>query len=189
MNIRIIGIISIVIIGIGITSFSIFQDNSVESIKNSQKNESGELMENEIMLKIENQNSETDDSQYTIIDREWQTSGPFSIDRKEYALGEKIFMAVSDLKSEDNGQIVLLRHLNQTHSVIWKSFPFDGEKNSSFNIYFEPKPAKIFHLCDKNDIMGEWSIKFKNTNYMDLNFKINEKIVPGDEERFNNSVC
>ena len=34
------------------------------------------------------------------------TSGPFSIDKGEYNLGEKIFISVDGLKEEDKGKVI-----------------------------------------------------------------------------------
>ena len=126
---------------------------------------------------------------YELTHREWQKSGPFSIDRKEYALGEKIFMIVEGLKINENGQISVLRPLNQTHYSVWQTFTYDGKVSESFNIYFEPKLLKPKQICEKNDLLGNWVIVFQNTNYENIRFKIIDKIVTGDEEKFNNPVC
>ena len=147
----------------------------------------------EILLEIENRYSEIEMvntvSDYQILPREWQTSGPFSIDRKEYALGEKIFLMVENLRVNEKGQISVLRPLNQTHYSVWTTYSFDGEVAPAFNIYFEPKLFNYKQICDKNDLIGEWVMVFQNTNYENLRFKIIDQIVTGDENKFNTSVC
>ena len=40
------------------------------------------------------------------IEEEWIKSGPFSIDKTEYNLGEKIFIVVDGLKQEDKGKVI-----------------------------------------------------------------------------------
>ena len=50
----------------------------------------------------------------TEIEEKWIKSGPFSIDKNEYNVGEKIFIIVDDLKEEDKGKVVFFRPLNNT---------------------------------------------------------------------------
>ena len=67
------------------------------------------------------------------------TSGPFQIDRTEYALGEKIFIRINGIAYEDKGEMVFMRPLNQTHSSVYFTIPFDGTSKASFNQYFTPQ--------------------------------------------------
>ena len=122
-------------------------------------------------------------------DREWQTSGKFQIDRKEYILGEKIFLRVSDLGLEEKGQVAFLRPLNETAYKVYLTVPFDGANKEGFNYYLEPKPTKTRDICSKDNIIGKWAVVFRGTNYPNLNFKIIDQILPGDEDIFNEVVC
>ena len=45
------------------------------------------------------------DSLYKPQPRDWQVSGPFEIDRTQYALGEQIFLRVGALAPDENGQV------------------------------------------------------------------------------------
>ena len=122
-------------------------------------------------------------------DREWQTSGPFQIDRKEYILGEKIFLRVGSLGLEEKGQVAFLRPLNETAYKVYITIPFDGVKKEGFNYYIEPKPTAFQGICSKDDIIGKWTIVFRGTNYPNLNFEIIDQILPGDDDIFNQVVC
>ena len=171
----------------------ISEENIIE-MKNFEEIETQEIKnDDEIFLEIEekyNQIVEKNlENEYNIREREWQKSGPFSIDRKEYALGEKIFLVIQGLQLNENGQIAILKPLNQTHYSVWKTFPFDGKISESFNVYFEPKLLKLQEICDKNDLLGNWVMVFRNTDYENIRFKIIDSIVPGDEELFNTPVC
>jgi hypothetical protein len=53
-----------------------------------------------------------DENTYEPLPRDWQTSGPFQIDRSEYALGEKIFLRIGGLNFQDKGQVAVMRPLN-----------------------------------------------------------------------------
>ena len=121
---------------------------------------------------------------YEPLPRVWQNSGPFKIDREKYVLGEKIFFIAENIDYEENGKVILLRPLNQTHSIVWSEFPFDGKSKTAFNIYFEPQISKLRDICTKNDLIGEWTVIFEGTNYSDLKFEIIDKILPGSESFF-----
>ena len=41
---------------------------------------------------------ESEDTDFKPLPKEWQSSGPFEIDRSKYAIGEKIFLLVHELK-------------------------------------------------------------------------------------------
>ena len=171
----------------------ISEENIIE-MKNFEDIETQEIKtDEEIFLEIEEKYNEIVEknleNEYNIREREWQKSGPFSIDRKEYALGEKIFLVIQGLQLNEKGQVSILKPLNQTHYSVWMTFPFDGKISESFNVYFEPKLLKLQEICDKNDLLGNWVMVFRNTDYENIRFKIIDSIVPGDEELFNTPVC
>jgi hypothetical protein len=120
--------------------------------------------------------------------REWITSGPFQIDRSEYALGENIFLRIGQLETTEKGQAAFLRPLNGTHYSVYITIPFDGT-GLPFNQYFTPDLSKIKGVCSIDDIAGEWTVVFRGTDYENIKFTVSDKIfVPGNESRFE-SVC
>ena len=128
------------------------------------------------------------ENEYMIKDREWITSGPFQIDRSEYAFGEKIFVRMGGLGIEEKGEIALFRPLNSTHHEVYHTIPFDGADKAGFNYYLEPKLLRSEGICNVNDLLGDWYVIFRGTDYPRLEFKIVEKFVPGVEETFE-PVC
>ena len=54
--------------------------------------------------------------------RVWQSSGPFEIDRTKYLIGEKIFIRIGELDTNEKGQIAFLRPLNELMSQFGKQF-------------------------------------------------------------------
>ena len=128
------------------------------------------------------------ENEYSPQPREWIGSGPFEIDRSEYVLGEKIFLRMSGLGYEEKGQVAFLRPLNDTHYSVYLTIPFDGTKKEAFNYYVEPQLSKTRGLCTVDDISGEWRVVFRGTDYKNLEFKITEEILPGQEESYQ-SVC
>jgi len=115
--------------------------------------------------------------------REWITSGPFQIDRSVYHLGEKIFINVETLPKEYNGKMIFSKIFNSTHSKIYKTLMFDGEKPQQ-NSYFSVYPSLPRQFCTVDDIVGDWQVTFEGANLKPLEFKIINKFVPGNEKYF-----
>lgn len=188
--------IAIIIVGIIATS----NQESEMAKPNDEINFENKTSENPIIDEIDLENKTSENS---IIDkklneieknaaenyfepapREWQTSGPFQIDRSEYLLGEKIFIRIGGLNPDEKGQIALLRPSNATHYSVWQTIPFDGMEKNAFNYYTQPVLSKSTQVCTVDDILGEWVVVFRGTNYANLKFEVINKIIPGDEESY-----
>ena len=128
------------------------------------------------------------ENEYSPSLREWITSGPFQIDRSKYVIGEKIFLVIGGLESQEKGQVAFLRPLNDTHNKVYQTVPFDGTKKNAFNYYIQPQISKVAGICSIDDLTGDWTVVFRGTNYANLNFEITDKILPGDEDNYQ-SVC
>ena len=122
------------------------------------------------------------------IEEKWVKSGPFSIDKSEYNLGEKIFIVVNDLKEEDKGKVIFFRPLNNTSWSNYIIMDFDGKNKQQFNLYFEPKLSKLKKICSTDDLVGTWIVKFIGTEYSDMNLKILNQTSSWDERTFD-PVC
>ena len=120
--------------------------------------------------------------------RDWPTSGPFKIDRSQYLLGEKIFVNIDTLAVQDEGTMIFLRPLNDTHYKKYYSMPFDGSKDRN-NFYFTPDLNKLKGICDKSELVGTWKIVFEGTNYPNLEFKVIDKILHGKYDSRYDNVC
>jgi hypothetical protein len=140
----------------------------------------------EIDEKLDEIKKIADANEYEVSPRQWQTSGPFQIDRNEYAIGEKIFLRIGGLKVSDKGQVAVMRPLNVTHYSVYLTIPFDGADKEAFNYYLNPQLSKTRGLCSVDDILGKWALVFRGTNYPNLNFEIIDKVVPGTDIE---SVC
>jgi len=133
----------------------------------------------EIDEKLDEIEKIANENQYEVLPREWQTSGPFQIDRSEYALGEKIFLRIGGLSFQDKGQVAVMRPLNDTHYSVYLTIPFDGADKDAFNYYLEPQLTKTRGLCSVDDVLGKWALVFRGTDYPNLNFEIINKTLPG----------
>lgn len=143
----------------------------------------------EIQEKLDSIEKTADENQYKPKEREWITSGPFQIDRSQYILGEKIFLVIGGLSYDEKGQVAFLRPLNSTHYSVYQTIPFDGAKKDAFNYYISPNLSASKELCSKADIVGNWTVVFRGTDYPNINFEIIDQILPGDEDDYNYPVC
>tara|TARA_B110000438_G_C15199455_1_gene388059 strand:- start:25 stop:492 length:468 start_codon:yes stop_codon:yes gene_type:complete len=122
------------------------------------------------------------------IEEEWIKSGPFSIDKNQYNLGEKIFIVVNGLKEEEKGKVVFFRPLNNTSWSNYITMDFDGKDKTNFNLYFEPRLSEFKKICSTNELVGTWVVKIIGTEYSDITFEIMNQTSSWDERTFE-PVC
>ena len=135
----------------------------------------------EIQEKLDTIERIANETDYKPLPREWIGSGPFHIDRSQYAIGEKIFIVMEGLNANEKGQIAVMRPLNDTHYSVYLTIPFDGSVKPAFNYYIEPQISKIKEICSVDGIIGKWTLVFRGTDYPNLNFEITKDVVPGTD--------
>jgi len=107
----------------------------------------------------------------------WIVSGPFSINKNQYKLGENIFMIVSGLQPTDIGTIDVV----DPKGGIFTSIPFNGTMKSSFKQFFKPDTERKLALCNATDLVGHWNIIFKGVSYKSIPFEIVNDWIPGSQ--------
>ena len=183
----------IAIIAIGVIASIVVMNNDesdkmeVEDVLNKEIIPNEEVSP-EIQEKLDEIEKANLENTYKPKDREWITSGPFQIDRTEYILGEKVFLRIGGLTNDEIGQVVFLRPSNATHYTVYATVPFDGSDKPAFNYYIEPDLAKSRDICTVDDLIGDWRVVFRGTDYPNLEFRVTEQIIPGDEEHYE-PVC
>jgi len=118
------------------------------------------------------------------LSNNWQSSGPFKINRDKYLLGENLFIVGESLEPTDKGQIAILHPKNKTHYKVYTTIPFDGSEKLSFNYHFTPQISEIKGICDMSQLVGTWKVVFQGTQYENLEFQMMDDILPGDEWKF-----
>ena len=179
MNAKIVIPIS-VIITIVIVVFSLTQIEKETPPQFEESSKIDSMLQQIKEEKIKNENSE---NPYVQKEREWITSGPFKIDRSEYRLGEKIFVNIDQLNTDEKGKVIFFRPINSTHYLPYHTMPFDGSGQRN-NYYFTPDLSELRKICSADEIIGNWKVVFQGTEYSDLNFKVSAKIMPGYEYRY-----
>ena len=179
MNGKIVISISITIT-IVIIAFSIIQSGEIKENPPAieESDTMNPLLEKIKQDKIKNDNS---DQPYYPKEREWIRSGPFTIDRSEYWLGEKIFVNLDNIDEKTKGEMVFAKHINSTHMYEYKKVKFDGSKpQQNFYLGFNLNSAR--GLCTTDQLIGEWDVIFRGTSFANLEFKVLDKILPGMED-------
>jgi hypothetical protein len=135
------------------------------------------------------------------IETEWRESGPFSIEKHEYYLGEKIFLTVNNIPKDVSGEVIFFRPTSTPNveefeklegiskdiistKTKYLAIQFSGENKQNFNRYFEPSLNEWKKICSRNDLVGEWVIVFYGTQYEDMSFKILNQTMKWDERTF-----
>ncbi len=178
--IGIIGGIAVIVMVLGIV-LTFNQESDVIEVEDVFDKEIRPVEIPEIQEKLDEIKKIVDESEYTPLEREWITSGPFQVDRSEYAIGESIFIRMGGIEEKEKGQIAIYRPLNATHHKVYLTIPFDGEDKSASNTYFTPQINSKRGICSMDDLQGEWMMIFRGTDYSNLYFEINEKILPGTD--------
>ena len=189
-NREIIILVILVVTAIGIITVLSSEESDIIAVEDSfdENLRPVEQDTSEIEDKLDEIERKNLENQYTPKEREWITSGPFQIDRSEYVLGEKVFLRIGGLSYEEKGQVVFLMPSNGTHYTVYLSIPFDGADKSAFNYYVEPDLSALKKICTVDELIGDWKIVFRGTDYPDLEFKVTEEILPGDEPDYE-PVC
>ena len=105
------------------------------------------------------------------------TSGPFTIDKQNYRLGDNVFMVVTGLKPTDAGKMIVYDPKGGTFTQV----PFNGTMKSDWNYMFKPDTERIEKLCTPQDLVGNWTIVFQGTSYKSIPFQVINKWVNGSQ--------
>ena len=185
-SVGIIAGVSVFVIILAIILISSPKSNVIEVEDALDKEIKPETETTEIQEKLDEVEKINLENEYSPKEREWQTSGPFQIDRSQYAIGEKIFIVIGGLDVNEKGQIAVMRPLNDTHYSVYLTIPFDGAAKTAFNYYLDPQISKARGICSVDNIIGKWVMVFRGTDYPNLNFEMTKDVVPGTNIE---SVC
>jgi len=178
INIAIPIVVGIIIVIVGVIALT-NQESNVMEVEDTFDKEISPEETPEVEKKLDEIEKIADENQYKVLPREWQISGPFQVDRSQYALGEKIFLRIGGLDFQEKGQVAVMRPLNDTHYSVYLTIPFDGAQKGGFNYYLDPQLSKIRGMCSVDDVLGKWALVFRGTDYPNLYFEITDRIVPG----------
>ena len=111
-------------------------------------------------------------------------SGPFTIKSNRLLIDENVFLIVDGLKIDDIGEIVFITPNNKISVIL----PVDGKEKNSFSKHFTPDLSRSSNICTVEELIGEWTIKFRGMDYEPIKFEIINEYLP-DSERYYEPVC
>ena len=109
-----------------------------------------------------------------------QVLGPLQINKDKYLLGENIYVILKDLRPQDQGAVLFMTPKN----VVYDEWGFNGEERDYQKKYFKPQLLKSKQLCEKEDLVGEWTVMFKGYSMSKLHFEVLEDTLPNQENQF-----
>ena len=109
-----------------------------------------------------------------------QLLGPLQINKDKYLLGENVYVMLKNLQPGDKGQV----NFYTPGGKLYEEWKFNGDERDFQKKYFKPSLLKSKNLCDKNELIGEWTVMFQGYNEMTLNFEIVEEILPNQEYQY-----
>ena len=179
-------IITILVIGLSITQIQTDNEQVSRLNENDVSNEKLEKIQSD---KLENDNA---NQPYIPKESEWNSIGPFSIDRSEYVLGEKIFVNIKNTHEQNlKGQMAFVKVVNSTHVYEYKKIPFDFSKPQQ-NFYISIDLFEKRGICTVEQIIGDWEFRIIDEAGVGLfgfiEFEVLDQIMPGDKDRYE-SVC
>ena len=109
-----------------------------------------------------------------------QILGPLQINKDKYLLGENIYIILKDVGPKDKGVI----EFYTPGGVLYDTMGFNGMEKDFFKKYFKPQLLKSKSLCEKEDLVGEWTVMFKGYDMAKLHFEMLIDVLPGQEHQF-----
>ena len=109
-----------------------------------------------------------------------QILGPLKINKDKYLLGENVFTSLGDLRPQDVGSILFITPTG----IIYDEWGFNGMERESQKKYFKPQLLKSKNLCEKEQLVGEWTVMFKDYEMSKIYFEVLPDILPAHENQF-----
>ena len=109
-----------------------------------------------------------------------QILGPLQINKDRYLLGENVFVVLKDIRTTDKGEVLFIT----PGGTIFEKLTFDGEVKTTYKKYFRPQLLRALDLCEKDNLVGEWTVMFRGVEQSVLHFEIVDAILPNQEYQY-----
>ena len=109
-----------------------------------------------------------------------QVLGPLQINKDKYLLGENVFVSINNLRPQDVGSVLFITPTG----IIYDEWGFNGMERESQKKYFKPQLLKSKQICEKEKLIGQWSVMFKGYEEQKIYFEMTPDILPKMEYQF-----
>ena len=109
-----------------------------------------------------------------------QVLGPLQINKDKYLLGENVYVTLTNLRPGDVGTIQFI----SPTGIIYNEWGFNGSERESQKKYFKPQLLKSKDICEKEKLIGQWTVLFKGYDEAKIYFEMTPNILPNMENQF-----
>ena len=109
-----------------------------------------------------------------------QILGPLQINKDKYLLGENVYVIITGLKPQDEGSVLFIT----PGGILFDEMGFNGENREFQKKYFKPGLIKSKNLCEKEQLVGTWTVMFRDYEMSKLYFEMLPDILPNQESHF-----
>ena len=109
-----------------------------------------------------------------------QVLGPLQINKDKYLLGENIFASISNLRPQDVGSVQFITPTG----IVYEEWGFNGMERESQKKYFKPQLLKSKQICEKEKLIGQWTVMFKGYDMQKIYFEMTPNILPNMEGQY-----
>ena len=109
-----------------------------------------------------------------------QILGPLQINKDKYLLGENVFVILKDLRPQDKGTVQIF----SPGGILYDEWGFNGEERDFQKKYFKPQLLKSKQLCQKDELVGQWTVMFEGYDMAKLHFEMLKDTLPNMEHQF-----
>ena len=109
-----------------------------------------------------------------------QLLGPLQINKDKYLLGENIYVILKNLRPMDKGSVQFFT----PGGILFNEMGFNGKDKDFAKMYFKPGLLKSKNLCEKEDLIGTWTVMFRGYEEAKLYFEMLPDILPNQESHY-----
>ena len=109
-----------------------------------------------------------------------QILGPLQINKDKYLLGENVFVSLGDLRPQDMGTVQFITPTG----IIYDEWGFNGMEREFQKKYFKPQLLKSKNICEKEKLVGQWTVNFKGYDEAKIHFEVTPNILPNMEYQY-----
>ena len=109
-----------------------------------------------------------------------QILGPLKINKDKYLLGENVYVTLGDLRPIDKGSVQFITPTG----IIYDEWGFNGMEREFQKKYFKPQLLKSKNICEKDKLIGQWTVMFKGYDEAKIYFEMTPNILPNMEQQF-----
>ena len=109
-----------------------------------------------------------------------QILGPLQINKDKYLLGENVYVILKNLRPMDKGSVQFFT----PGGILFDEMGFNGSERDFHKKYFKPSLIKSKSLCEKEQLVGTWTVMFRGYEEAKLYFEMMPHILPNQEGQF-----